>query len=327
MNKTQRLISIIKENKWLTTALTLIVFVLIFRAGQQLFADCECLPALDSPWFIAAILLACVYRIANAYGWALVLRAMNQPVDRNEAAKIWLRAESRRWLPGGVWGYASRATQVQALHVSPSVASASMLIELLLTMVAALFVVVPAALVYQREFLTSLTQCVPTSIDTWLVANIVMGCVAIAIVFRHKILHRSKSLLKRFGVLQGISLSIAGTIKALLFLVMMGLLNGCVTVLLLWSLPAEAVPPTVVIAATSWAWVIGFLAIFAPGGLFVREGIFAVCLAPWLPYGTGITLAILARLMQMFAEVIGMIWVSAPWRSIAVRQCKLNCKA
>jgi len=306
MNKTQRLISIIKENKWLTTALTLIVFVLIFRAGQQLFADCEFLPALDSPWFIAAILLACVYRIANAYGWALVLRAMNQPVDRNEAAKIWLRAESRRWLPGGVWGYASRATQVQALHVSPSVASASMLIELLLTMVAALFVVVPAALVYQREFLTSLTQCVPTSIDTWLVANIVMGCVAIAIVFRHKILHRSKSLLKRFGVLQGISLSIAGTIKALL---------------------AEAVPPTVVIAATSWAWVIGFLAIFAPGGLFVREGIFAVCLAPWLPYGTGITLAILARLMQMFAEVIGMIWVSAPWRSIAVRQCKLNCTA
>ena len=327
MNRTQRLISMLKKNKWLTTVLTLIVFVLIFRAGQRLSADCVFLPALNSPWFITAILLACVYRITNAYGWALVLRAMNQPVDRNAAARIWLRAESRRWLPGGVWGYASRATQAEALHVSPTVASASMLVELLLTIVAALFVAVPAALIYRTEFLTSLTQCLPGPTNTWLIALTAVAGVATVIVFRRKMLRRFRSLLNRFDALQGVSLSAPETIKAFVFFVMMGLLNGGVTVLLLWSLPAEAVPATVVIAATSWAWVIGFLAVFAPGGLFVREGIFAVCLAAWLPYETGITLAIVARLIQMGAELVGMIWVSADWRSIVFRHRGLDCAA
>ena len=103
----------------------------------------------------------------------------------------------------------------------------------------------------------------------------------------------------------------------------MGIMNGGVTVLLLWSLPVNSVPPTVLIAATSGAWVVGFLAIFSPGGLFVREGIFALCLVAWLPYGTGITLAILARLLQMFAELVGVVWVCVDWRHIIAKRVKL----
>ena len=69
-------------------------------------------------------------------------------------------------------------------------------------------------------------------------------------------------------------------------------------------------PLPIVVAATSLAWVVGFLAIFAPGGLFVREGLLAICLAPWIPYGTGIGIAILARLLQIVAEIAGIAWVS-----------------
>ena len=322
MNKMQKLFPMLKRNKWLTTVLTLVVVVMIFQAGQKLFSDCELLPAFDSPWFVAAIVLACAYRVINAYGWALVLRAMKQPVDGTHAVKIWLRAESRRWLPGGVWGYASRAVQAQELKVSPSVASASMLIELLLTMGAALIVAVPAAVIYREELLASMNQYLPSATNMWPAAVFAVACVSIAVAFRRKIGRKLRSLCDRFQALRGLSISATGAATSLSFFVLMGIMNGGVTVLLLWSLPVNSVPPTVLIAATSGAWVVGFLAIFSPGGLFVREGIFALCLVAWLPYGTGITLAILARLLQMFAELVGVVWVCVDWRHIIAKRIK-----
>ena len=313
----------LQRNKWLTVALTLVVLVMILHAGQKLFSDCEFLPTFDSPWFVAAILLACVYRITNAYGWALALRAMKQPVDGTRAIKIWLRAESRRWLPGGVWGYTSRAVQAQELGVSPSVASASMLIELLLTMVAAVIVAAPAALIYRAEFLVAINQHLPSATNVW-PAIVVAAIVALlGVVFRREIARKLASLSNRFHALRGLSISVSGTATALLFFVLMGVINGGVTVLLLWSLPVETAPPSVLIAATSWAWIVGFLAVFSPGGLFVREGIFALCLVAWLPYGTGITLAILARLLQMFAEFLGVVCVSFDWQFIIAKRSKL----
>ena len=322
MNKMQKLFSMLKRNKWLTTVLTLVVIVMICHAGQKLLSDCELLPAFDSPWFAAAIVLACAYRVINAYGWALVLRAMKQPVDGTHAVKIWLRAESRRWLPGGVWGYASRAVQAQELKVSTSAASASMLIELFLTMVAALIVAVPAALIYREEFLASMNQYLPSATNVWPVVAVAVTCVSLAVAFRRTIGRKIRSLCDRFQTLRGMSISATGVATALLFFVLMGILNGGVTVLLLWSLPVDSVPATVLIAATSGAWVVGFLAIFSPGGLFVREGVFALCLVAWLPYGTGITLAILARLLQMLAELVGVVWVSVDWRPFVAKCVK-----
>ncbi len=317
------LISTVKKSKWLSTILTLIVMAMIYQASQRLFSECKLLPAFDSPFFLAAILLGCVYRIINAYGWALVLRAMKRPVDGRKATKIWLRAESRRWLPGGVWGYASRATQSQELGVSSGVASASMLLELLLTMLAALIVAVPAALMYRAEFLASFDQLRPYATNVWIGVVAATTFVATVFAFRRKIGQKFQSLCNRFQALRGLSISATGVASALLFYVVMGILNGSVTVLLLWSLPAETVPPSVLIAATSWAWVVGFLAVFSPGGLFVREGIFALCLTPWIPYGTGITLAILARLLQMVAEFLSVIWVSFDWRVLPLNRFKL----
>ena len=73
---------------------------------------------------LSAIVLAIVYRFVNALGWPLVLDAMGRSVNRLDATRIWLRAESQRWLPGGVWGYASRAAQAERLSVPATFASA-----------------------------------------------------------------------------------------------------------------------------------------------------------------------------------------------------------
>jgi len=288
------------------------VMVMIVQAGGRLLSECTILPNMFSPWFVAAIVLAVVYRIVNAYGWALVLQAMNQKVDGVQATRIWLRSESRRWLPGGVWGYASRATQAESLNVSASVASASMLLELLLTMAAALIVVVPVAVFFREDLVAATDALELWSSFGWMVAAILFGSATLGFAFRQVVVKKLNSLRSRMKAFKDVRLSGQGLSHALLYYVCMGLINGCVTLFLVWSMPPEAAPASVVIAATSLAWVIGFLAIFAPGGLFVREAIFAVCLAPWTPYGPAIALAVLARLLQMAAEFIGMFWVAVP---------------
>ena len=83
-------------------------------------------------------------------------------------------------------------------------------------------------------------------------------------------------------------------------------LNGAVNSVLLNAVSTENVPWVAMIAATATAWIIGFFAVFSPGGILVREAALAALLLPWLPYETGFILAILSRFAQLIAEVVGM---------------------
>lgn len=319
MNILSKTISLTKNNRLLSFSLSVVVMVIIVQSGTKLLSQCTIMPDLTSPWLAAAIGLAIVYRVVNAYGWALVLRAMNQQqVNGLPATKIWLRSESRRWLPGGVWGYASRATQAKELGVASSVASASMLLELLLTMAAAVIVTVPVAFVYRAELVAVLDEVELSASIGWSVLLFGFAILIAGYSLRHKIYSMLDRLRSRFDAFKNVRFSPRALVTTLLFYVCMGILNGTISLFLVWSMPVEATPATVVIAATSLAWVIGFLAIFAPGGLFVREASFALCLAPWLPYGTGIALAVLARLLQIGAEILVMFWVLVPIRSTAI---------
>ncbi|MEW5702542.1 MAG: lysylphosphatidylglycerol synthase domain-containing protein [Candidatus Zixiibacteriota bacterium] len=65
-----------------------------------------------------------------------------------------------------------------------------------------------------------------------------------------------------------------------------------------------------VVAAYGAAYLIGFLALFAPGGLGVREGILAVVLAPYLPPGLSVAVAVMSRFWMTIVELTGLIPVA-----------------
>jgi len=62
-----------------------------------------------------------------------------------------------------------------------------------------------------------------------------------------------------------------------------------------------------VVASFGGAYLVGFLALFAPGGLGVREGTLAVMLGPYLPPGLPATVAVLSRLWMTVIELIGLL--------------------
>lgn len=314
----------IVQSRWTSTLITAISLFFIWQAGRHLVTDFKILPNFFSMWFIAALFFALLYRLVNPFVWVLTLRAMDQQVDVFAASKIWIQSESRRWLPGGIWSYASRAIQAKTLKVSTGMASASMFLELLLTCVAAVLLVSIIFLFWTKEWVAVLNDAQFKLPALGFVVSTLAIASTLACLFYKTLASWGVGILGRFRILKNVSMSKAGTLKALAYSTLMALLNGTITLFLFWSILDANVPPAmVVVAATSIAWIIGLVTIFAPGGLVVREGAFAFCVLLWTPYATGIAVAVLARLVQMTAEAIALLIVGVDWQKhFSLRQLR-----
>jgi uncharacterized membrane protein YbhN (UPF0104 family) len=71
----------------------------------------------------------------------------------------------------------------------------------------------------------------------------------------------------------------------------------------LYPLAAGDVP--LVVAAYAAAYAAGFLALLTPAGLGVREGVLVVALAPVLPAGPALVVALVSRVWMMLVELAG----------------------
>ncbi len=295
----------------LTTAVLLTIAFTAWKLNQQhnLYG------ALTSNAFLIATGLAITYRVANPVGWNLVVRGMGHDVGVLETTRIWLLAESRRWLPGGVWGYASRAIASKAIGLTKTSATASMAIELLATIIAAAIVSLAGVMFYHGELYSAANELFAgLGIDGNLA--LAVGVLGVAIVtsawiLRHKIV-------QKFGELRSASIKPNWFIGAVGYLIAMAVLNGAVNSVLLSAVGTEQVPLVAMVSATATAWIIGFFAFFSPGGILVREAALAMLLLPWLPYEMGFTLAILSRFAQLVAEVVGMGLTLRRWPRFSV---------
>ncbi|MEM7477862.1 MAG: lysylphosphatidylglycerol synthase transmembrane domain-containing protein [Planctomycetota bacterium] len=286
--------------------LAVAILVFIVMAASKLVDQVEVMPDLLSFGFISAAVLAVVYRIVNAYGWSIVLAAQGDNVDGVQATRIWLISESRRWLPGGIWGYASRATMASDMGVPTTRASISMILEMLLIIIAAGFVSVPGAVLHWSKVADAITQFL-AGVPLFALAIGTGACLVVGYLIRKPFMKKVKSFTGKFSSLKEMKIVKSQLLLALVFFVAMNVLNGSVGICLLYSLGVDEYPPaSVVIAATAIAWLVGLFAIYSPGGIIVREGAFGVLLLPWMPYTTAFTLAILMRLLQVFAELVGL---------------------
>ncbi|QEG23024.1 lysylphosphatidylglycerol synthase domain-containing protein [Mariniblastus fucicola] len=300
-----RLVSVAKS------AVTAAVIVTIAVAAWKLNQQLDIATSFLSVGFALGTVLAIAYRAANPYGWALVLQGMGYNVNATNATRIWLVAESRRWLPGGIWGYASRAVASKELGLTKTVASASMAVELLVTIAAAVVVSLAGLLIHQQQLMATASELfAKTGMDlnlVWLTVVAITTASVATYLLRHKLTKKLAGLTEKFSAVRGLDLNFAIFAKALGYFVVMAAMNGLVNSALLQAIDAPSVPLVALIAATATAWIIGFFAFFSPGGILVREAALAALLLPWLPYEAGFSLAILSRFAQMIAEVVCML--------------------
>jgi hypothetical protein len=187
-----------------------------------------------------------------------------------------------------------------------------MVVELLITMLAAALVAVAGSVTYRDQLVATLHTWLGGNESSAILIAIAIPLVAI-VLLRDRCSAKLASLTDKLSELCGTAWKPSLLVAAIGYMVAMALLNGAIHATLLQSFPnAPNVPFLVMAAATSAAWITGLLAFFSPGGILVREAALAALLAPWLPYPTALALAVLSRLAQLLAELVGLLLTLRP---------------
>lgn len=271
-----------------------------------------------SPGSIAAAVVLCLlHRLVNAAGWGLVLRSLGEPVRTVAAIRIWLASEACRWLPGSLWSFGSRGVLASVRGVPTPTVAFSLLVELVIV-VMAWGVVAVLGLRYLQlphwlmERLSAAGEAFAALSSPQLAALIAVTVMVVAWVCRSLL---RGSLSSRFAVFQALGGPRPQPAKLALtfgFFVLMSFANGLILEVIVNGMPGGGSSPRMgLIAANAIAWLIGFFAIFAPGGLVVREVCLAGLLSAWMPAEQALTVALAWRLVQILAELIGFTIVAA----------------
>jgi uncharacterized membrane protein YbhN (UPF0104 family) len=249
---------------------------------------------LDPALFAAATaLLALSYGlVAWLWGLALHRAAGTRPVA---GARIWFLSNLARYVPGNVWSYVGAVELARRDGVARRTTLAVMALTQALSVGVALAAGLPVLLAERARL----------GRPALLGAAVVAAVAGLAALFRRRLLALAR---RRLPGLDPAELApSAGTVALLVagyaaYWAVTGLAFAAL-VASLYPLGAGDVP--VVVAAYAAAYAAGFLALLTPAGLGVREGVLVVALAPVLPAGPALVVALVSRVWMMLVELTG----------------------
>jgi hypothetical protein len=245
-------------------------------------------------WLVlSAVVVWAMYAILIV-AWRTMLAGWGQRLDGWSAARIWTVSSLGKYLPGKVWAVAGMALMAQRAGIAPWAATGSAVVLQVLAIGTGAAV---AGLTGRR----ALEAAHPGS--QFALVLLVAGAVAgVALLLWPPVVRRllqlaapdaeSRGLPPAGGIALGIvanALAWVGYGLAL-WLLARGLL------------PDAVLRPSLAVAVFTASYLAGFLALFAPGGLGVREGLFILMLQGPLGIGAATALAVASRVLLTLTE-------------------------
>jgi len=304
-----------ERRRWLKPLAALVILAIIGRATLHYAHELQpYLAGLRPAPLLAALVVCVIYRVLNSAGWVGVLRAMHQPMPLTRGMRLWLLAESARWLPGSVWGFCSRVFAARKNGVPPAIASASLPLELLLTIAAWALVAAGGLLLSGRSIewshLVSPRILIIAASAGFTLATALAICV---FAFpQSRIATKIRGLLAELATLRTLALRPALLVGVALFYTALCCLNGLAFHLVIRAMTDAPLDLTALIGINACGWLIGFFAIGAPGGIGVREATSAFLLSSMIPLPAAIAASILWRLVLIVDEVLCLTVCLAP---------------
>jgi uncharacterized membrane protein YbhN (UPF0104 family) len=287
--------------RWLRVAQWLVGIAIVLFAARSLARNWEELRSQPLDWsvrpgwlLLSAAVVWLMYAIL-VVAWRIMLAAWGQRLGGWEAARIWTVSSLGKYLPGKVWAIAGMAVMSQRAGVAPWAATGSAVVLQVLAIGTGAGVVgltgagaLEAAHPGARVALGLLVAGALVGIGLLLWPPLLRRLLRVA---------APGSAVDGAPAAGGIVFGIGANLVAwvgygtALWLLARGLLPG---VRLEW-LPAVAV-----FAASYLA---GFLALFAPGGIGVREGLFILMLQQPIGIAAATALALASRLLLTITEL------------------------
>jgi len=235
-------------------------------------------------FLLASVMFAIFLFAFRAFSWRKILEGFGARLPFNASIRIWSVSELARYLPGSFWQVVGRVYLCKPYGVSGSICSMSQILELATFLMANVLVAVSC-------FLFAGTRKMGPAAQPWLM--VAMCLVPLLAVLLHpKVFYSiANRIMDRLGKPQ-ITQRLRG--KKLLALLCWSIIGLLWQSLALWIRVAEPLD----LPKHSWwdfpkwwlvggayclAWCAGFLAVWAPGGLGVREIVFVAAMQIALP--------------------------------------------
>jgi glycosyltransferase 2 family protein len=226
--------------------------------------------------------------------WRTMLAGWGQSLDGWTAARIWTVSSLGKYLPGKVWAVAGMALMAQRAGVAPWAATGSAVVLQMLAIGTGAAV---AGLTGRRAL-----ELAHPGAGTVLLLLVLGAFAGVGLLLWPPVLRRvlrfaapeaeARGLPAAAGIAFGVLANATAWLGygAALWLLARGLLPGA----------GLRLAPAVAVFTASY--LAGFLALFAPGGLGVREGLFILMLQGPLGIGAATALALASRLLLTITE-------------------------
>jgi hypothetical protein len=246
-------------------------------------------------WLVLSLVLTWLMYALLILGWRSMLNGWGQRLDGWSAARIWILSSLGKYIPGKVWAVAGMALLAQRAGVAPWAATGSAVVMQVLAIGTGAAV---AGLAGARNL-----ESAQRGAGAVLLLLVAGAIISVGLLLWPPFLRRLLRLAapqaagERPPTGRGIVVGIATNIVAWL---------GYGLALWLLSrglLPSSGLGLRLAIAVFTASYLAGFLALFAPGGIGVREGLFILMLQKPLGVGAATSLALASRLLLTVAEL------------------------
>ncbi len=242
---------------------------------------------------LSAIVVWSMYGLLIA-AWQRMLLAWGRGLDLWSASRIWTVSSLGKYLPGKVWAVAGMAVMAQRAGIGAGPATGSAIILQILA-------IGTGAAVAVLTGWGSLRDNYPSAV-TGLVVLLAAATAGIGLFLWPRVMRR---------VLRIAAPDVAVVnppVGALLFGLVANVVAWVGYGLALWLLARGLLPEAGLgllraIAVFTASYLAGFLALFAPGGIGVREGVFILMLQGPIGIGAATALAIASRLLLTVTEL------------------------
>ncbi|CAN5601533.1 hypothetical protein BH09PLA1_BH09PLA1_34670 [soil metagenome] len=230
------------------------------------------------PFLVAAAMFAGFLFVFRAMAWRRILAKLGHPLPIAAATRIWSTSELARYVPGAIFQVIGRVYLIKPYGVRGSVTSVSQILELALFLLANVLVAVSCLLYFGIKHLHGAAR-------GWMYVATLL--VPILLFFLHPkicygLINMVMRRLKKPHIANPLS---ASQMLMILGWNVLGLIWQSLAVYLLTQdvLGLKADWWWVIAGAYCLAWCAGFLAVWAPGGIGVRELVFVAAMNAILP--------------------------------------------
>ena len=288
------------RSSWVRVALGLVGLAIVAFAAHSLVRNWEQLRSqpldwrIEPGWLVLSALVVWAMYALLVVAWRTVLAGWGQRLDGWTAGGIWTVSSLGKYLPGKVWAVAGMALLAQRAGVPPWAATGSAVVMQGL----AIGTGAAVAGLTGREAIEA-AHPGARAVLALLVAGSMVG---IALLLWPPFLRRLLRLLapdaeaRGAPAAAGIGVGIAANLLAWLGY------GGALWLLARGLLPSAGLDPLLAVAVFTASYLAGFLALFAPGGLGVREALFIIMLQGPLGIGAATALAVASRVLLTITE-------------------------